>query len=269
MIDFTRRQRYALVVLLVAFWSGCGIVVWRRLSVPPVSLEGGTVATAQIGPAGHAPGRTGTGQEGQPGRPRRPGGVAEAPGEQAGGGVQEGKAQEGITVHVCGAVRTPGVYRLPEGSRVDDCVKAAGGALSKADLDMVNLAVRVRDGQQVYIPFQSERIQPERVQVEQARRERFEQEKAPAAPRESRVVRFELAPHAGGAGGIGGAGLVNINKCSVNDLETLPGIGPELARRIVETRELRGGFEDIEDLLEVPGIGEKKLEAIKGLVSVQ
>ncbi|NPV52760.1 MAG: ComEA family DNA-binding protein [Firmicutes bacterium] len=255
MIDFTRRQRYALMVLLVAFWSGCGIIVWKRLSVPPVSLEG--IQGAQVAQV-----RAVSDQRPGDARPRRedgrePGAAVEAGGTTGGSGnaagevgnmatgagseAQEGRAQ-GIAVHVCGAVRAPGVYRLPEDSRVDDCVKAAGGPLAKAALDAVNLAARVRDGQQVYIPFQPD----------PARLERAGLSSSPAAP-----------------AGPAGAGRVNINMCSVNELEGLPGIGPELARRILETRESRGGFQTVEDLLEVPGIGEKKLEAIRGLVSIQ
>ena len=140
-----------------------------------------------------------------------------------------------IAVYVSGAVQTPGVYNLPDGSRVDEAIQAAGGPTSAADLARVNLAKRLRDEEQVYVP-------------------RVGEASPPVAP-------------AGTTGGSTG-GKININTATVTDLDTLPGIGPALAQRIVEHRQAHGPFARIEDLMKVSGIGDKLFERIKDLITV-
>ena len=140
-----------------------------------------------------------------------------------------------LRVHVSGAVAHPGVYSLPRGSIVQQAIEAAGGSLAEADLDHVNLAASLDDGQQVRVPFQA---QPP-------------VDGATAAPDPPT------------------AGLVNINTATAPELELLPGIGPSLAQGIVAYREAHGLFSEIEDLLDVPGIGPAKLEQIRGLVTVE
>lgn len=149
-------------------------------------------------------------------------------------------ASDGIVVDVEGAVRAPGVYTLPAGSRVIDAVKAAGGANSSADLTSVNLARALADGERVYIPRRGE---------------------APPA---------EAAPGGAGGGGASGSagGKVNINSASESELESLPGIGPTLAQRIVDYRTQHGPFHDVKDLLKVEGIGDKKFASLKDYVTV-
>lgn len=147
------------------------------------------------------------------------------------------RAARRIYVHVGGAVREPGLYRLREGSRVDDALRAAGGLLEDADPDALNLAARVKDGDKVLVP--------------------------------SRSGQGEAAAAGMGAaaGGMQGA-LVNLNTATLAELETLPGIGPALAQRILDYRERNGGFRTVEDLLEVPGIGAKKFEELRDAVTV-
>jgi competence protein ComEA len=139
-----------------------------------------------------------------------------------------------IRVHVSGAVRQPDVYELPAGCIVKDALEAAGGPADDADLDGINLAVELRDQQQVYVPRQGEAV--------------------PMAP----------APVGGGAV----SGPVNINTATAAELETLPGIGPKTADAIVEYREANGSFETIEDIMDVPGIGEGTFEKIRGGITV-
>jgi competence protein ComEA len=139
-----------------------------------------------------------------------------------------------IRVHVSGAVRQPDVYDLPPGSIVKDAVEAAGGPAPDADLDGVNLAVELRDQQQVYVPRHGE-----------------------ASP---------ISPAVGGGGA--SAGPVDINTATAAELETLPGIGPKTADAIVEYREANGPFETIEDIMDVPGIGEGTFEKIKDGITV-
>lgn len=146
----------------------------------------------------------------------------------------EREQKRSIFVHVGGAVRRPGLYRLTDGARIDDAVRAAGGVLEDADLDALNLAARVKDGDKVLVPAES-------------------------GPGEE--------PAAGGAGSEQG-GAINLNTATLADLETLPGIGPALAQRILDYREKNGGFRAVEDLLEVPGIGPKKFEELRDHVAV-
>jgi competence protein ComEA len=145
-----------------------------------------------------------------------------------------------LTVHVAGAVGQPGVVRIPAGARVVDAVEAAGGGLADADLDRLNLAAKVVDGQRVAVAKIG----------------------APA-PVESGVA-------AGGTGGGEGveAGPININTATTAQLEELPGIGPSLAGAIIAEREKRGGFEAVTELQDVRGIGEQRFADIKDLVSV-
>jgi len=131
-----------------------------------------------------------------------------------------------ITVHVAGAVRSPGVVEVAAGSRVGSAIAAAGGALPEADLTRVNLAAPLSDGQQLVVPAISEE----------------------------------------GPGAAAGDGRVHINLAGVTELETLPGVGPVLAARIIAHREENGPFAVVEDLLDVPGIGEAKLSALREAV---
>lgn len=141
-------------------------------------------------------------------------------------------------VHAAGAVAVPGVYRLPANARVADLVEAAGGPLADGDLDRLNLAAPVVDGQQVYVPREGEAV-PE----------------AAGGPSDA------------GAGGSGG-GVVDVNTADADTLDTLPGVGPATARAILDERERRGRFASVEELLDVRGIGEAKLEALRDLVRV-
>jgi competence protein ComEA len=136
-----------------------------------------------------------------------------------------------LFVHVAGAVHRPGLYRLERSSRVDDAVRAAGGARADADLDALNLAAPIRDGDKVVVPLQG-------------------------------------AAQAQAAGGPDASGKVNLNTAGVSDLQQLPGIGPSLAQRIIDHRTNQGPFRTVEDLRKVSGIGPKKFEQLASLVTV-
>jgi competence protein ComEA len=150
-------------------------------------------------------------------------------------------------VHVAGAVTRPGVVTLPSGSRVVDAVGAAGGMVAGADPDRVNLAAPLADGQRVVVPVIG---QPAPAEVAVA---------APAAPGTGSAG--GTAPAAGGA-------PVDLNTATESDLDALPGIGPATAAAIVAHRSERGPFGSVEDLLDVRGIGDAKLEALRDLVVV-
>ena len=136
-----------------------------------------------------------------------------------------GDDDSGITVHVAGAVVAPGLVTVPSNARIADALARAGGAAWNADLTSVNLAARVRDGERVIVPIASN------------------------------------GPHAGGVGDASEG--VDLNTASASELTTLPGVGPVLAARIIEYRTERGPFTEMEDLLEVSGIGESRLALLR------
>jgi competence protein ComEA len=168
------------------------------------------------------------------------------PDEPAPGGrpvpVRVGSAGGGwAVVQVAGEVRHPGVYRLRSGERVDDAVRMAGGATSRADLSGVNLAAKVEDGRQVIVPPRG-------------------QAGASAA---AAGAGTGAAPEAGtAAGGAAGAPL-NLNTATAEQLDQLDGVGPATARKIIAYRQEHGGFRSVSELDQVPGIGPKRMAALK------
>lgn len=154
-----------------------------------------------------------------------------------------------IVVHVAGAVKKPGVVRIPRGSRVDDAVKAAGGFSDLADPDSINLAQPLEDGMQVYVPRKGEWVE---VQGRVGAVRRASLSAGTSVRQEEQLV-----------------GKINLNTATAEQLESLPGVGPVTARAIIEYRKQKGGFRSIEELLEVHGIGEKRLEQIRPFVVVR
>lgn len=167
---------------------------------------------------------------------------AEAPVELVDGSNDPSEQKEnGPTVHIVGAVEKPGVYKLPQGSRVNDALTQAG-PLPEADLASLNLAAALKDGQKLVVSSQAEDI---------------------TTPEAAGVQATPGAPSAKTKG------LININTATEAELDSLPGIGPTLAARIVQHRQANGAFQDIEELKNVSGIGDKKYEDLQHLITVQ
>lgn len=139
-----------------------------------------------------------------------------------------------LVVQIAGAVARPGVYHLPDPSRVDDLLARAGGPTADADSTALNLAARLADGERVYVPRLGE---------------------ATAA------LTVTSAPSAAGA-------PLDLNAATLEQLDALPGVGPTTAQAIVTRRERNGPFTSVDDLLDVPGIGPAKLDALRDLVRV-
>ena len=181
------------------------------------------------------------------------GGVpSSAPGEQATPSTAAPDAR--IVVHVAGAVSTPGVVELPASSRVVDAVHAAGGLRADADPDRVNLAAPLADGHRVVIPVLGQPAPTELVAPSTGG--------GPAG-----------SPNGGGAAGSGaaaepGGGVIDLNSADAALLDELPGVGPSTAAAIIAHREKEGPFTSVDGLLDVRGIGEAKLEALRDLVTV-
>jgi len=158
-----------------------------------------------------------------------------------------------IMVHVAGAVARPGVYHLPRGSRVADAVEKAGVG-ADANIDAINLAAALTDGQKVIVPAK-EVVSPAGT--------------GGAGTDAGRGNPFAVPAGGSSTGGkTSAAALVNINTADAAQLDTLPGIGPALAQRIIQYRETNGPFQSIEDIKNVSGIGDKKFDDLKDLISV-
>lgn len=162
-----------------------------------------------------------------------------------------------LVVYACGAVSHPGVYQLPSGARIADLLALAGSA-DKADLTSINLAARLTDGQQVVVPLKG-------AAVAQAGGGGGTGGSATAASSVSGASGAVAAP--GGAAGSQPA-LVSLNTATVEQLDALQGVGPVTAQKIVDYRTANGGFKSIEELKNVPGIGEVRFAALKDYVTL-
>jgi competence protein ComEA len=193
-----------------------------RVTVPLPSTAGGSGAGSSVATVGS--GSSGTSPSGS-GAP----------------GVSSPDTAGSVVVHVAGAVNRPGLVALPAGSRVADAVAAAGGSTLDADLERVNLAAKVTDGQRVLVPRAGE----------------------PAAT--------EATGSSAGAnptGGVAPSGPIDLNTATAIELDALPGVGPATAAAIVTYRDQHGKYTSIDALLDVPGIGPAKLAQIRVLVQV-
>jgi competence protein ComEA len=144
----------------------------------------------------------------------------------------EPSARARLVVHVVGAVRRPGLYRLAQGSRVADALARAGGATRKAQVELVNLAAPIADGEQIVVPR-----------------------------------RGALAAGAVGAAGTGPVGPVHLSTATLEQLDGLPGVGPVTAQKILDYRREHGAFGSVDELDAVPGIGPARLDELRGLVA--
>jgi competence protein ComEA len=203
-------------VLVVALVAAAAGVVWYRMGVTgsdPTASTPGSVAT-----------------------PDGPGAEPEATSDERTGAARSASSTRGtVVVHVAGAVATPGVLVMPAGARVIDAVEGAGGARPDADLDRLNLAAKLVDGQRILVLA---------------------------------VGAVAPAGDPGVTGGTGAGGLVDLNSATAAQLEALPGIGPALAAAILAERTRRGGFRSVNELREVRGIGEARFADIKDRVTV-
>ena len=220
------RQRVAVALLALVALLGAG-VVWARAAPRPAGPPTGqdVVAPAdQTLPRATPDTDTGAG-----------GGSSAGAGSSGGAGssVAAGPSDQ-VAVHVAGRVRHPGLVRLPAGSRVQDAITAAGGVTSGADLDAINLARKLTDGEQVRVPGPGD----------------------PAPP-----------PPDAAAGPATPSAPLDLNTATVEQLDTLPGVGEVTAGRIVAYRSAHP-FTTVDELLEVPGIGQRRFDQLKDLVTV-
>jgi competence protein ComEA len=248
-LQATPAELVGLGLLLTGGLAVAGLLWWNAARLPDALPSDAAVIGEEVGrdgePAGVGVGDDdhgeahprGDGDDGA-GSHATPGGTSGAPGQPSGE----------VVVHVSGAVGTPGLVTLPAGARVGDAIVAAGGAREDADLDRVNLARRLEDGEHVHLPREGEELPPG----------------------------WETG--GGGTSGSAGAdaatsgtgadGRVDLNRATAAELETLPGIGPSRAAAIVRHREEHGPFRVPGDLREVTGIGERTFQGLADLVTV-
>ena len=150
----------------------------------------------------------------------------------------EGASGGKVTVDVAGEVDRPGVYRLSSGARVEDALERAGGATRKADLSQINRAAKLEDGRQILVPRR-----PSRAAV-------------------------AAAPSSGGSVPTAPDQPLNLNTATLEQLDTLDGVGPATAQKILDYRTEHGGFTAVDELDQIPGIGEKRLAALRERVRI-
>lgn len=163
-----------------------------------------------------------------------------------------GDKEEIIAIHITGEVKKAGIIYLKQGARIDDAIKEAGGITKNANLDRVNLAYILSDGQKIYIPNKNEKEEAKEYIISNSGENILLEEGKRKESEASKGVKQK----------------VNINTANQTELETLPGIGPSLAQRIMKYRESNGKFQKIEDLQNVKGIGDSKYSNIKDSVCI-
>lgn len=229
----TQLALYAALAVAILVLGGRALLAGRTSGdepfVPPPPVAGPGAA------AGAAPA---SGEPGSPSAPGSPLAVTEDP-------------PGPVFVHVVGAVRRPGLYQLRDGDRVAEALDRAGGPARRASLAGVNLAAKLTDGQQVVVPEAGAGAPVAGV----------------AAPATGAAA---AAPQAAAAnGGVGPAAPpVDLNTASLEQLDVLEGVGPATAQKIIDWRTQHGGFRSVEDLAQVPGIGPKRMAALRSRVRV-
>ncbi len=190
-MEFTRREQIMLVLIAVVIMAASGIVFWPREKSGPAVTPPPPVAEQSTEPVKH----------------------------------------HNVVVYVTGAVRNPGVVSMAPGSRVIDAVNLLGGPTETANLNGINMAAPLADGQQVHVPSRDE-------------------------------------PAEASAAGRSPGGKININTADAAALDTLPGVGPGTAQKIIDYRKTKGPFSSLEDLKKVPGIGENKYQNLKDKITL-
>ena len=159
------------------------------------------------------------------------------------------KEEEEIVIHITGSVKIPGIVKLEEGARIKDAIEAAGGLTEDADISKLNLAYVLEDGTKIKIPSVKEDLDDDEILSQESGENVIEEEENKTSSKKKSTI--------------------NINKATQEEFENLPGIGPSLAKKIIDYRKENGNFQNSEDIKSVNGIGESKYENIKSYIYVK
>lgn len=182
----------------------------------------------------------------------------------AGAGITGSGSSADVVVDVTGAVKSPRVVTLPGGSRVIEAIEKAGGALPGADLEQINLAAKLEDGTQIFVPKKGGESPAESTVAEPYAGRGSTNNRYASKPSSTKPTTSTPQSQAKSAGG-----PVNINTADASELDRLPGVGPATAAKILEYRKAHGGFASVDELMAVKGIGPKKLEAMRNFVRLK
>ena len=210
MFNFSNQEKITIILLLILIIIGAGIVLNRNINREDNIIVNSASNTSENNPAIQI----------------------ETP---------------SVIIHIAGAVKNPGVYQLKSTDRIVDAVKIAGGETEEANLDVINLAALLKDGQKIIVPYKTYSETGEEINTNTHNYMASAYSSSPAST----------------------SAKININTANANLLQTLPGIGPVLSERIIDYRNQNGLFGVINEIKDVSGIGEKKYEGIKDLICVQ
>lgn len=176
-------------------------------------------------------------------------------------GKESTDSNDGIVVYITGAIQQEGVYELKSNSRIADVIEKAGGINEDANIDELNLACPLEDGMKIYIPTKEE--------VENRKKMELEENHNLVKGQSNQLITKNETIEKGKQSQEKKTNKVNINTATQTELETLPGIGPSTALKIINYRKEKGKFSKIEEIQEVSGIGENKYSQIKELIAIK
>jgi len=155
-----------------------------------------------------------------------------------------------LEVHLTGAIKNPGIYHLPKGARIMDAIVKAGGTVKEASLNSLNLAEVLKDGERIYVPTKQEELTKNTNASPDIKPNQIKN------PTIKKVNNNNISK-------------ININNAGIDELSNLPSIGPKIAKSIIEYRQKNGKFKQIEELKNIRGIGEKRFNRLKELITIQ
>lgn len=179
--------------------------------------------------------------------------------------IEEANLNKDMWIHVIGSVNNPGAVKLQEGQRIKDAIEAAGGLLPEADVDAINMVYALKDGQKIYVPS---KIESDKTNQSKPAIAQIQAKNTVIANDLNGVVEDNTGIVEGPESQTSESNKkININIASESELDKLPGVGPATAVKIIEYREKSGGFNKIEDIMNVYGIGKSKFDKMKEMIT--
>jgi comEA protein len=261
-IKIERKQGIAILLLMVVMMAGAAISYINSRPQPVTEFSAGNLKKSSVGITGNNGGTRDTGNTGN---------TKESTGDAKEGSNKKESTAENerlILVHVAGAVAKPGVYQVKDGSRINDAINAAGGGVPMSDVNALNLAEKVMDGEKIYVPKRGETpASGSQAGVSSG----VSGNAASNAGVNSSAISAGSAVQSGSSAGLTtqlDGSKIDLNTATPAQLDTLPGVGQVTAQRIIDYRTQHGSFRSVDELKEVDGIGPKKFDQLKPHVVV-